>query len=71
MRKTAHGFKIVIKDYEHIPFSVHLEEDDYFGYCVFVRTTFDEDCDIFRSSKKAYPLEEAILSLGYYIGTRF
>ena len=69
--KTKAGFKVVIEDYEHIPFTIHLEEDDYFGKCVFVQTPFEEDCIIFRYSKKEYPLFEAILGLGYYIGTRF
>ena len=70
-RKTKNGFKVVIKDYEHIPFTITLEEDDYFGQCVFVQTPFDEECISFRYSKRGYPLFESILSLGYYIGTRF
>ena len=70
-RKTKDGFKVVIEDYEHIPFNIHMEEDDYFGKCVFVQTPFDEDCIIFRYSKSEYPLCESILSLGYYIGSRF
>ena len=69
--RTKTGFKVVIKDYEHIPFTITLEEDDYFGKCVFVQNPFDEECIIFRYSKNEYPLFEAILSLGYYIGTRF
>jgi len=69
VRKTSTGYKIVIKDYEHIPFKVTLEEDEYFGKCVFVRT--DDETVTFRYSKKDYPMYEAMLSLGYYIGTRF
>lgn len=69
--KTKTGFKVVIEDYEHIPFMINMEEDDYFGKCVFVQTQFDTECITFRYSKKEYPLHEAILSLGYYIGTRF
>lgn len=69
--KTKTGFKVVIEDYDHIPFTIHLEEDEDFGKCVFVQTPFEEGCIIFRYSKKEYPLYEAILSLGYYIGTRF
>lgn len=71
IRKTSNGYKVVIKDYEHIPFTITLEEDDYFGQCVFVQTPFEEECISFRYSKRGYPLFESILSLGYYIGTRF
>ena len=69
--KKGNGFKVVIADYEHIPFAIHMEEDDYFGKIVYVTTPFEEDAITFRCSKKEYPLFEAILSLGYYIGTRF
>ena len=72
--KTKSGFKVVIEDYEHIPFTIHMEEDDYFGKCVFVQIPGgyeDNSCISFRYSKKEFPLHEAILSLGYYIGTRF
>jgi hypothetical protein len=72
--KTKTGFKVIIDDYEHIPFTIHMEEDDYFGKCVFVQTPYDceaEECIAFRYSKNEYPLYEAILCLGYYIGTRF
>ena len=71
IRKTSKGYKVVIKDYEHIPFTITLADDDFFGCCVLIRTPFDEDCVTFRYSKKGYPLFEALLSLGYYIGTRF
>lgn len=72
IRKIKNGYRIVIKDYEHIPFTIYMEEDDYFGYCVFVRGVQDEWDDlVFSHSKKEYPLENALLNLGYYIGTRF
>lgn len=69
--KTKNGFKVVIEDYEHIPFAIHMTEDDYFGKVVYVTTPFEESSITFRCSKKEYPLFEAILSLGYYIGSRF
>lgn len=69
--KTKTGFDIIIKDYEHIPFHLTMEEDDYFGKCVFIRTPFDEDCAIFKYGKTEFPIYTATLSLGYYIGTRF
>ena len=74
VKSTKSGYRIVIKDYEHIPFTIYMEEDDYFGYCVFIRGMQDYDYVddlVFTYSKKDYPLEEALLNLGYYIGTRF
>ena len=72
IRKIKNGYRIVIKDYEHIPFTIYMEEDDYFGYCVFIRGMQDYYDDlVFTYSKKGYPIEEALINLGYYIGTRF
>lgn len=70
-QKTKTGFKVVIADYEHIPFTIHMEEDDYFGKCVFITTPFYQDSITFKYSKKEYPLFEALLSLGYHIGNCF
>lgn len=71
VRKTKTGYRIIIKDYEHIPFTVTLEDDDYFDKCVIIRTPFDEDCIIFTNATYDYPIWTSILSLGYYIATRF
>lgn len=70
-RKTKTGFRVVIKDYEHIPFAINLEEDDYFGLCVWVQDAFEGKVIHFSHSKKSYPIEEAVIYLGYYIGNRF
>lgn len=70
-RKTKTGFKVVIEDYEHIPFNINIEEDDYFGKCVFIQSPYETEVISFRYSKKEYPLFESILYLGYYIGSRF
>ena len=70
-RKTKTGYKVVIKDYEHIPFTITLEEDDYFDYCVIITTPFEEDCISFANATYDYPIWTSILSLGYYIATRF
>ena len=67
--KTKSGFKVVIKDYEHIPFTVYAEEDDYLGYCVYVCREGREFH--LSTSKRTFPWEEAIIYLGYYIGSRF
>ena len=71
VKSTKTGYRIVIKDYEHIPFTVTLEEDDYFGKCVYINTPFDEDCIVFNSATNDYPIWTSILSLGYYIANRF
>ena len=69
IRKQGNSYKIVIKDYEHIPFTMKTEIDDYFGFCIMV---YANNYDIiFVDSKKNYNFESALLQLGYYIGTRF
>lgn len=69
---TKEGYKVVIKDYEHIPFTITTEEDtDYFGYIVYIRDEFEERNIIFVDSKKEYDFKTALVRLGYYIGTRF
>jgi hypothetical protein len=71
IRTRTNGYRITIEDYEHIPFNLTLEEDEYFGKCVFIGTPFDDESVSFRHSKKDYPIYEALLDLGYYIGSRF
>ena len=70
VRSTKTGYRIVIKDYEHIPFTVTLTDDDYFDKCVSIGTP--DDCEIiFGNATYDYPLWSCILSLGYYIANRF
>lgn len=64
------GFIMTIKDYEHIPFTMVLEEDEYFGFIVMIENDFD-DYTIFVDCKKEYDIERALIQLGYYIATRF
>lgn len=71
VKSTKTGYRIVIKDYEHIPFTVTLEEDDYFGKCVFIQTPGECESIVFNCATYDYPLWTSILELGYYIGTRF
>jgi hypothetical protein len=71
IKTITNGYRITIKDYEHIPFKVILEKDDYFGYEVWVKEELDNQFIIFKTSKKEYPIFETLLSLGYYIGTHF
>ena len=68
-RKTKNGFHVTIKDYEHMPFHITAEKDSYFGYTVWIQ--LHGSAIYFADSKKAYPWEEAIVNLGYYIGSRF
>lgn len=71
------GYKIIIKDYEHIIFFIKLDIDDDFEeeeeICVWMK---------YRGEKKKYLLfleeshtdkaiKECLIHLGYYIGTRF
>lgn len=69
IRKQGEVYKIIIADYEHIPFTLKTEYDDYFGFCVMVNAN-DENI-IFIDSKKDYDFKTALIELGYYIGTRF
>lgn len=69
IRKDGNGYKIIIADYEHIPFKMSFEYDDYFCYTVWVFTNGENI--IFVDSKKDYDIKTALIRLGYYIGTRF
>lgn len=71
MQQLKKGYKVTIRDYEHIPFIITLEEDDYFGKVVYVKEKWGNTTIIFKDSKKDYPIFETLLSLGYYIGSRF
>lgn len=71
VRSTKTGYRIVIKDYEHIPFTVTLEEDEYLGKCVFIQRPGNCGSIIFNCATHDYPLWTSIIELGYYIGTRF
>jgi hypothetical protein len=69
IRKIADGYKIVIKDYEHIPFILKMTKDEDFGFLTTVYA--DGDCFFFNDSKYEYDEFHAILTIGYYVGTRF
>ena len=69
---------IVVKDYEHIKFKMTTEEDDYFGKIVNIVSYWQDGCELkrdetvaFIDSKHDYRYRDAMLRLGYYIGTRF
>lgn len=68
---TKHGedVKVVVKGYEHCPFTIKTEEDDYFGFILYVYC--DDEAIDFLDNKKEYEWERAIIHIGYYIGTRF
>ena len=63
-------YRIVIKDYEHCPFIMVCEYDEFFGYSIFITCEFDNymfsNFDEFE-----YDIENALLYLGYHIGNTF
>lgn len=71
IRKHGDSYKIVIKDYEHIPFKMSFEHDDYFGYCVYIKELFDNHLLIFVDDAFEYDIHHALIRLGYYIGNTF
>ncbi len=66
--KIKNGYKIVIEDYEHVPFKLIMEHEDdcytTYAYC-------DGECVYFYDSKYRFYDWEAIMNIGYYIGTHF
>ena len=68
---NANKWEIVIKDYEHILFTMTTEKDDYFGNIVYIHDGFEEKNIVFVDSKEGYNFKVALVRLGYYIGTRF
>lgn len=66
---TPESCRITIRDYEHIPFNLALIFDDIMGYEVWITCCGDNIC--YEYSTKYYPIRDAIMELGYYIGTRF
>ena len=71
------AYKIVIKGYEHIEFFLTTDIDDYFGNEVWIyRRDFGESGNIVvstygKASGFDKLIEEALISLGYYIANRF
>jgi len=74
----VNGNNIQIKDYEHIQFEIEFEDDDYFGRCCYIIEKFVGDNDrniiVFEDSKRKTDdelLTHALITLGYYIASRF
>ena len=70
IRKNGESYKIIIKDYEHLPFTMKFNYDEYFGYTVWICNDSFKNI-VFVDSKKGYDIKSALIELGYYIGTRF
>lgn len=70
IKKQGEKYKIVIKDYEHLPFYMSFEYDNYFGYTVMIANDSHKIIS-FVENKKDYDIKTALVELGYYIGTRF
>jgi hypothetical protein len=64
--------KIVVKDYEFCPFEVTYDNDEFFEHCV---TVWNKETNTIIHMAEGNSWEdsqrEAMLYLGYYIGTRF
>lgn len=71
IKNDKEGYTVLIKDYEHIPFNITLEKDEFFGYTVIIYNVFEERIIILVDNKNEYDLKTALIRLGYYIGTRF
>lgn len=64
------GYIITIFEYEHAPFEMTFEYDDYFGYIVWVKDVFNNKTEII-DSKKCYQVEIALKYIGYMIANQF
>lgn len=78
VRKEKDATWITIKDYEHISYKMTQEQDDYFGKIVQIYEYWKTDgkleqgdCIAFVDSKHDYRIDQALLQLGYHIGTTF
>ena len=71
IKKVKDSYIILIKDYEHITFEMKFEYDEYFGYLVSIKDLLYNEYVAFCDSKYDYNCKDALLQLGYYIGTRF
>lgn len=74
INKTGNNkYMIVIREYEHIPFKMEMEIDDYFGNVVTIWDEFNNDfvawCDGHCEFDKL--INYALLQLGYTIGNTF
>lgn len=72
IKKHGTKYKIVIKDYEHIPFTMSFEYDEYFEYHIIISDDYENIA--FVECVKNYndaDIKLALIELGYYIGTRF
>ncbi len=73
VKSTSNIYNATIKDYEHIPFRLEFEIDDFLGYVVYVQYfngVYYKTIEMF-DSKKEYQTQTALIHLGYYIATRF
>lgn len=71
IRKHGDRARVVIREYEHNPFEIRTEYDDFFGYVVWIADLFTRDEAVFVDSKRGYNFDEAMAELGYYIANRF
>ena len=67
INKAKNGYKVQVEDF--MPIKLILTKDDYFGYMVMAEDEFEDI--YFGNSKIDYPLHEAMVYIGYYVGTRY
>ena len=73
-QKYGKGYKIVIKDYEHIEFIIKYENDDFGSLITLWRKAPERKTAYLihlEEGQNDNNLYDVLLNLGYYIGTRF
>lgn len=71
VRKIANCFRITIKDYEHIPFRVCVDNVDCIGKYIAVERMDVGSIVTFVNGADDCRMREVLLILGYYISCRF
>lgn len=72
IKKQGDSHKVVIKDYEHCPFEVTYVNDAHLNHCVTVWNRENNTIvHMTDSNNWEDGQREAMVYLGYYIGTRF
>ena len=80
IKKKGKAWWITVRDFTCLPFKMWTEDDDYFVNIVWIDGYYQyRDMDkperdenvVFCDSKYGYPFKQALVHLGYYIGTRF
>ena len=74
IEKGTKDITISIKGTEPFSFIMTFEHDEYFGYITCVHRYFNGKRDMtisFIESKQGYDVKQALIEIGYHIGTQF